>query len=108
METTKVVDVLTHLDTGVEETNVQFSNATEVRPGDLIYRPADYVIGKNDMLQISIVGLTQQDVETQIVRRVSESGKVSLRVLIGTDRCRRERPKASSSRRSTSDIRMDN
>jgi protein involved in polysaccharide export with SLBB domain len=74
----RLVNVLTHLDTAVEEEDEIYRNATEVRPSDLVYVPRDYVIGKNDMIQTSIVGLVQQDVETQVVRRVSESGKISL------------------------------
>lgn len=78
----KVVDVLKNLDTGVDETaDVQFANAVDVRPGDLVYRASDYVIGKNDLLQISIVGLVQADQESVVVRRVSESGFISLQLI---------------------------
>jgi polysaccharide export outer membrane protein len=74
----RLVNVLTHLDTAVEEEDEIYRNATEVRPSDLVYVPRDYVLGKNDMVQVSVVGLVSPDVETTIVRRVSESGKLSL------------------------------
>jgi beta-lactamase regulating signal transducer with metallopeptidase domain len=50
-----------------------------VTPEDLAKpAPRAYQIGKNDMVQISIMGLVQQGVETQVVRRVSQGGGVSV------------------------------
>lgn len=80
--TPKVVDVLKNLDTGMDETaDVMYANAVDPKPSDMIYRPSDYVIGKNDLLQISIVGLVQADFESTVVRRVSESGNLTLQLI---------------------------
>lgn len=73
-----VVPILKNLDTGIEETDERFVNASDVRPADLVTVSKDYVIGKNDLIQISITDLVAPGVESQKVTRVSESGMITL------------------------------
>src|SRR6188474_1237032 len=70
--------ILSTLDTGYEEPNDQFTQAVDVEPEDLSAAEVDYVIGKNDLLTISITDLMGPGVETLKSVRVSESGNVSL------------------------------
>src|SRR5687767_4060637 len=49
--------ILSTLDTGYEEPNDQFTQATDIEPQDLQAAEQDYVIGKNDLLTISITDL---------------------------------------------------
>lgn len=77
-KTPLVKSLLKNLETGIEEPDDRFANATEVRPEDLVAVPRDYVIGRNDLIQVSIADLVQQNVETVKTMRVSESGFISL------------------------------
>ena len=70
--------ILSTLNTGFEEPNDQYANATDVEPADLVASETDYVIGKNDLLTISITDLMGPGIETVKNVRVSESGNVSL------------------------------
>jgi len=70
--------IITTLDTGYEEPNDQFAQATDVQPDDLVASQQDYTIGKNDLLSVSITDLMGPGVETVKQVRVSESGKISL------------------------------
>ena len=70
--------ILHNLNTGIDEPNDQYVNAEDVRPYDLKVANIDYVIGRNDLIQVNISDLVQQNVETQKVSRVSESGNISL------------------------------
>lgn len=73
-----MLPIVATLDTGVEEPNDQFTSATDVQAEDLVATAQDYVIGKNDLLNISITDLVAPGVETVKASRVSESGNVSL------------------------------
>jgi polysaccharide export outer membrane protein len=74
-----VVPILDTLDPSVEEPSSAFSNATEVRPEDLIPDISDYRIGKNDLVNISIFDLLGEGTgETVKTDRVSETGTISL------------------------------
>ena len=66
------------MDTGYEEPNDEFAQASDVTPEDLVAGQQDYVIGKNDLLSVSITDLMGPGVETVKSVRVSESGNVSL------------------------------
>jgi protein involved in polysaccharide export with SLBB domain len=70
--------IVSTLDTGIEEPNDQFAQATDVQPEDLVASDSDYVIGRNDLLSISITDVVGPGVETIKSVRVSESGNVSL------------------------------
>src|SRR5437868_5371253 len=52
-----VLPVVSTLDTGIEEPNDLFVSATDIRDEDLVASQSDYVVGKNDLLTISITDL---------------------------------------------------
>lgn len=86
MRTTKhtlTVPVLPSLAPGLDEAEPEYLNARDIRQADLKVDSTDYVIGRNDLLSISISEVAGQGVETVKTTRVSESGNVSL-PLIGT------------------------
>ena len=62
---------------GLDEPNEEFAAARNVSAADLQADTTDYVIGKNDLLSISLTDVTP-GVETVKTARVSESGNVSL------------------------------
>ena len=70
--------IVTTLDTGIEEPDDQFASAADVQPEDLVADERDYVIGRSDLLTISITDVVAPGVETVKTVRVSESGNVSL------------------------------
>ena len=78
---TLTVPVLTSLAQGHDEAEAEFANAEDVRQADLVPSNADYVIGRNDLLSISITEVAGPGVESVRTTRVSESGIVSLPLL---------------------------
>jgi protein involved in polysaccharide export with SLBB domain len=81
MRTTKeplTVPVLPSLAQGLDETEPEFAAATDVRQEDLKVSATDYVVGRNDLLQISLSDVGAQGIEQIKTSRVSESGNVSL------------------------------
>jgi polysaccharide export outer membrane protein len=73
------VPILDTLASGIEEPNSAYSNATEIRPDDLVPIIADYQIGKSDLVSVSIYDLLGEGTgETVKNVRVSESGNISL------------------------------
>lgn len=73
-----LLPILDRLDTGVEEPNDQFAKAEDVRAEDLVAVEADYVLGKNDVVVVTITDLNGVGTETTRQVRVSESGLISL------------------------------
>jgi protein involved in polysaccharide export with SLBB domain len=73
-----VVPVLPTLNGSQDETEAEWPDAQDVKQADLIPSTTDYVIGRNDLLQISITEVAGPGVETVKTSRVSESGNVSL------------------------------
>ena len=73
--------ILSTLETGIEEPNEEFTSAVDVKPEDLVASATDYIIGANDMLNVSISDLVGPGVETIKSTRVSESGNISLPLL---------------------------
>ena len=73
-----LLPIVSTLGTGIEEPSDEFKEATDVRPDDLTAEEQDYVIGKNDLLNISITDLIGPNIETVKTARVSESGNISL------------------------------
>ena len=69
--------ILSNLSSGYDEPNEEFPTATEVTASDLKADSADYVIGRNDTVQVSLTDVTP-GVETVKTARVSESGNISL------------------------------
>jgi polysaccharide export outer membrane protein len=70
-------EILSSLSSGYDEPNEEFPDARDVIASDLDVNAADYVIGRNDLLQITLTDVTP-GVETAKTSRVSESGNVSL------------------------------
>jgi protein involved in polysaccharide export with SLBB domain len=62
---------------GLDEPNEEFALARNVIAEDLKVDSADYVIGRNDLLSVSLTDVTP-GVETVKTTRVSESGNISL------------------------------
>jgi polysaccharide export outer membrane protein len=62
---------------GLDEPNEEFALARNVIADDLRVDATDYVIGRNDLLSISLTDVTP-GIETQKTTRVSESGYISL------------------------------
>jgi polysaccharide export outer membrane protein len=73
-----MLPIVATLETGIEEPNDQFTQASDVKAEDLIATTQDYVIGRNDLLNVSITDLVAPGVETVKQARVSESGNISL------------------------------
>ncbi len=76
-----VLPILSDLSTlggAVKEYEDQFLNASDPKPEDLVASDADYVVGKNDLLSVTISDLVGQGIETTKTTRVSESGNISL------------------------------
>jgi polysaccharide biosynthesis/export protein len=65
----------------IDEGSIEFTKATEVRPDDLKVIANDYVIGRNDLVTISIFDLVNAGVESVRTARVSETGMLSLPLL---------------------------
>ena len=77
-----LVPVLDTLASGIEEPDTQFSNATDIEPGDLVPDITDYKIGPEDMLAISIYDLMGEGTgETARNVRVTETGMISLQFI---------------------------
>jgi polysaccharide export outer membrane protein len=73
-----ILTSLSSFDRSIDDPNDEFVNATDVRPEDLEVVSHDYVIGKNDVVNVSVTDLVGPGVETQKITRVSESGHISL------------------------------
>jgi polysaccharide biosynthesis/export protein len=74
-----VVPVLDTLASGIEEPDSAFSAATDIEPADLIPDVADYKIGPNDLVNISIFDLLGEGTGEQVKTvRVTETGMISL------------------------------
>jgi polysaccharide export outer membrane protein len=73
-----VLPIMNTLQGQVEEPQDEFLNATDPRPEDLVASDADYVVGKNDLISVTINDLVAPNVETTKTTRVSESGNISL------------------------------
>ena len=79
-----MVPVLTSLDKGQDETEPEFASAEDVKQADLKVSSTDYVIGRNDLLSISLSDPGAQGIEQVKTTRVSESGNVSLSLIGST------------------------
>jgi polysaccharide export outer membrane protein len=81
-KTPHIVQILKNLDVGLEEQpDDRFVNAQDVRPSDLVRVKGDYVIGPNDLVQVSISDLIPGLPESYKTSRVTESGYISLPVI---------------------------
>ncbi len=73
-----ILNDLNQLGSPAQESDDQFINATDPKPEDLIASDADYVVGKNDLISVTINDLVGIGIETTKTTRVSESGNISL------------------------------
>ena len=73
-----IMNDLSTYGSGIREEDEQFLNATDPKPEDNVASDADYVVGKNDLLSVTITDLVGIGVETTKTTRVSESGNISL------------------------------
>ncbi len=73
-----VLKILDTLDTGEEEPNTDFLNATDPLPEDLITNRVDYRLDRGDLVSVSVSDLQTQGVDTVRTVRISESGNISL------------------------------
>jgi polysaccharide biosynthesis/export protein len=74
-----IVPILDTLASGIEEPDTAFSDATDIEPADLIPDVADYRIGPNDLVSVSIFDLLGEGTGEQVkVIRVTETGSISL------------------------------
>src|SRR4051812_14362764 len=78
-----IVPIQTTIAEGLDELDPDFASAEDIRQADLKASQTDYVIGRNDLISISISEVAGNGVETVKTTRVSESGNVSL-PLIGS------------------------
>lgn len=75
-----VVPILKSLDP-IDEAETEFVNAEEIKPEDLNVIAADYVIGPQDLVTVSIFDLINGGVESVRTGRVTETGTLSLPML---------------------------
>ncbi len=73
-----IVPILSHLNEQDKGVGVQFERAVDVTADDLVVNSSDYVIGKNDLLSVSITDLVGPGIESVRQVRVTESGKISM------------------------------
>src|SRR5262249_16570342 len=73
-----VVPILNKIDPSSENNAADYANATPPLPSDMVTNTNDYTVGRNDLLNISISDLTAPGVQSTEVKRVSESGRISL------------------------------
>jgi polysaccharide export outer membrane protein len=73
-----VVPILDHLNEQDKGVSDEFAHSVPVTAEDLVASSSDYVIGKNDLLSISITDLVGPGIESVRQARVTESGKISM------------------------------
>jgi len=73
-----LLPILRKLDTGFDEPDDEWANATDPQAGDLVFTAKDYRIGPGDLLNITISDLAGPGSETQRPIRVSDSGMLSV------------------------------
>src|SRR5437763_12704509 len=75
---TLLVPIVTNVDkdNNQDAPEAEWPDAQEVTQADLKPSTTDYVIGRNDLLQISITEVAGPGVETLKTSRVSESGNI--------------------------------
>ncbi len=76
-----IISSLSSIDPSIDDPDLEFFNATEVKPMDLLVIPQDYKIGKGDLLTISVNDLLGVGVESTKQTRVTESGNISMNLL---------------------------
>lgn len=72
-----VVPILTSIDP-IDEAETEFVGSQEVKPEDLKVVASDYVIGRNDLITVSVFDLVNGGIESVRTSRVSETGMLTL------------------------------
>lgn len=72
-----VVPILTSIDP-IDEAETEFLGSQEVKPEDLKVVASDYVIGRNDLITVSVFDLVNGGIESVRTSRVSETGMLTL------------------------------
>jgi protein involved in polysaccharide export with SLBB domain len=72
-----VVPILSSIDP-IDEADVEFAGAQDVRAGDLEPIVTDYVIGPNDLITVTVEDPLAQGIQTVRTVRVSETGTLTL------------------------------
>jgi polysaccharide export outer membrane protein len=72
-----VVPILSSIDP-IDEAETEFVGSQEVKPDDLKVVAADYVIGRNDLITVSVFDLVNGGIESVRTSRVSETGMLTL------------------------------
>jgi polysaccharide export outer membrane protein len=73
-----ILDSISDIYPSVDDPNVQFLNAGDIRPEDLVVISTDYKIGRGDLISISVQALVSAGVETNKQGRVSETGNITM------------------------------
>jgi polysaccharide biosynthesis/export protein len=77
-KTPLVVPILDRLTVGLDEGELDFSQAREPRPQDMVVSSDDYKLGANDLIQVDVTDLVGPGIQSTQTRRVTESGTVSM------------------------------
>ncbi len=72
-----VVPILSSIDP-IDEAETEFVGSQEVKPDDLKVVATDYVISRNDLINVSVFDLVNGGVESVKTTRVSETGTLSI------------------------------
>jgi len=72
-----VVPILTSIDP-IDEAETEFLGSQEVKPEDLKVVASDYVIGRNDLITVSVFDLVNGGIESVRTSRVTETGMLTL------------------------------
>ncbi len=76
-----LLPILHKLDTGIDEPNDAFANATDPLPSDLVYTAQPYVIGPGDTLNVTVSDLVGNGQDATRTLKVSDSGTLNLQLL---------------------------
>ncbi len=73
-----ILTSLSALDPSIDDPEDEFYNAQDITPQDTQVLTRDYRIGKGDLVNVSVSGLVEQNLETVKQNTVSESGNINL------------------------------
>lgn len=73
-----VVQILDEIDPAAEQENRQFATAQPPKAEDFVTDPADYVVGANDLLEVTVFNLEGPGLQTIKRVRVSGTGNLTL------------------------------
>lgn len=76
-----VLNILHKLDTGIDEPNDAYANATDPLPEDLVYTAQAYIIGPGDTLSVNVSDLAANGQQSGMTLKVSDAGTLNLPLL---------------------------